>query len=65
LKVKVPLLLEVVPGTIAGLFAVHEKLGLVTIAEILAPVIALAENGVVISELQANSLAHYQVSNQN
>jgi gamma-glutamyltranspeptidase/glutathione hydrolase len=49
-----------VPGTIAGLFAVHEKLGSLPIAEILAPVIALAENGVVISELQAASLAHYR-----
>jgi gamma-glutamyltranspeptidase/glutathione hydrolase len=49
-----------IPGTVAGLFAVHEKFGSLPIAEILEPVIALAERGIVISQLQATSLAHYR-----
>ncbi|MEZ7506030.1 gamma-glutamyltransferase [Flavobacterium sp. Arc2] len=49
-----------IPGTLAGLFAVHKKYGSLPIAEILAPVIALAENGVVVTEFQAQSLAHYR-----
>jgi gamma-glutamyltranspeptidase/glutathione hydrolase len=44
-----------IPGTLAGLFQVHKN-GSLPIAEILAPVIALAENGVVVTEFQAQSL---------
>lgn len=36
-----------VPGTIAGVFAVHEKLGSIAMNDILDLVIALAKNGVV------------------
>jgi gamma-glutamyltranspeptidase/glutathione hydrolase len=36
---------------------VHKKYGSLPIAEILAPVIALAENGVVVTEFQSQSLA--------
>jgi gamma-glutamyltranspeptidase/glutathione hydrolase len=49
-----------IPGTLAGLFEVHKKYGSLPIAEILAPVIALAENGVVVTEFQAESLANYR-----
>jgi gamma-glutamyltranspeptidase/glutathione hydrolase len=38
-----------VPGTIAGIFAVHEKWAL-AISEILKPVIALAERGVIVTK---------------
>ena len=41
-----------VPGTIAGMFATHEKLGTLPIEIILTPVIELANNGYVISEKQ-------------
>lgn len=51
-----------VPGTLAGLFAVHKKYGSLPIAEILAPVIALAKKGVVVTEHQAKSLADYRAT---
>ncbi|MFV8376182.1 gamma-glutamyltransferase [Flavobacterium sp. LB1P71] len=41
-----------VPGTIAGVFAVHKKLGSLPIEEILKPVIALAERGVIVTKKQ-------------
>ncbi len=46
-----------VPGTIAGIFAVHEKLGSLPMEEILRPVIALATKGYVVTESQANRFA--------
>ncbi len=49
-----------VPGTIAGIFAVHEKLGKLPIEEILAPVVALARKGIVITQKQAARLAQYR-----
>lgn len=48
-----------VPGTIAGVFAVHKKLGSLPIEEILKPVIALAERGVIVSKKQENQLKYY------
>lgn len=48
-----------VPGTIAGIFAVHEKLGSLPIEEILEPVITLAKRGFVITSKQAKRLTHY------
>lgn len=51
-----------IPGTIAGIFEVHKKYGSLPISEILAPVIALAERGVVISEYQARSLENYRAT---
>ena len=51
-----------VPGTIAGMFEVHKKFGSLPIGEILAPVIALAERGVVVTEHQAKSLAEYRAT---
>ena len=49
-----------IPGTIAGIFEVHKKYGSLAIADILAPVIALAERGVVVTEHQSKSLADYR-----
>jgi gamma-glutamyltranspeptidase/glutathione hydrolase len=46
-----------IPGTIAGIFAAHEKLGSLPMEEILAPVIALANKGYVVTKLQAEELA--------
>ncbi|SNS45696.1 gamma-glutamyltranspeptidase / glutathione hydrolase [Belliella buryatensis] len=45
-----------VPGTIAGIFEVHRKFGSLPISDILAPVIVLAEKGVVVTSNQARSL---------
>jgi len=49
-----------VPGTVAGVFAVHEKLGSLPIEEILAPVIALAEKGYIVTKYQANRIAYFK-----
>lgn len=48
-----------VPGTIAGVFAVHKKLGSMPMSEILKPVIALAEKGVVVTQKQEKRLQAY------
>jgi len=45
-----------VPGTIAGIFAVHEKFGSLPIETIFQPVIELALKGVIVTEVQENSL---------
>jgi len=42
-----------VPGTVAGVMAVHEKFGRLSLKEILEPVIELAKNGVVVTKKQA------------
>ena len=49
-----------VPGTVAGIFATHEKFGSMPIEEILEPVIALAKRGFVVTENQKNTLANYR-----
>ncbi|MEN9981888.1 MAG: hypothetical protein RL542_1675 [Bacteroidota bacterium] len=51
-----------VPGTIAGVFAVHEKLGSLPMAEIMKPVIELAEKGVIVTQKQEKSLNDYRAS---
>ncbi|MEN2401280.1 gamma-glutamyltransferase [Flavobacterium sp. MC2016-06] len=51
-----------VPGTIAGVFAVHKKLGTMPMSEILKPVIALAERGVIVTKKQEKSLKDYHES---
>lgn len=51
-----------VPGTIAGIFEVHKKFGSLPISEILAPVIALAQRGVIVTQQQAQSLAEYKTA---
>ncbi len=49
-----------VPGTIAGVFAVHEKLGSLPMSEIMKPVIELAEKGVIVTKKQEKSLNNYR-----
>lgn len=49
-----------VPGTVAGVFAVHKKYGSMRMSEILKPVIALAERGVVVTKKQEKSLNDYR-----
>lgn len=49
-----------VPGTVAGVIAVHEKFGTLSLKEIMAPVIALAKKGVVVTEKQAIRLENYR-----
>ncbi|WP_299441996.1 gamma-glutamyltransferase [uncultured Aquimarina sp.] len=49
-----------VPGTIAGIFEVHQKFGTLSIKELLTPVVQLAENGYVITEKQEKRLQHFK-----
>lgn len=49
-----------VPGTVAGVIESHKKFGRLPLEEILAPVIALAENGVVVTEKQAAHFREYR-----
>ncbi len=49
-----------VPGTVAGIIEVHKKFGSLPLKDILAPVIALAERGVVVTENQEKRLANYR-----
>ena len=51
-----------VPGTIAGIFAVHQKLGTLSIEEILEPVIELAQRGYIVTEKQAKRLKKYKAT---
>lgn len=45
-----------VPGAVAGIFEVHKKFGSLPIDKIFAPAIALAENGVVVTEKQLKQI---------
>lgn len=56
---KTPLAIGI-PGTIAGVFAVHKKLGFLPMAEILKPVIELAERGVIVTHKQEERLNEYR-----
>ena len=49
-----------VPGTIAGIFEVHKTCGSLPIEDIINPVIALVERGVVVTEKQARRLDNYR-----
>jgi len=51
-----------IPGTVAGVFAVHEKFGTLPIEAILSPVIALAKRGVIVTKKQEDRLQKYQES---
>jgi gamma-glutamyltranspeptidase/glutathione hydrolase len=51
-----------VPGTIAGVFAVHDKYGSMPMSEILKPVIALAERGVIVTHRQEKRLNDYRAA---
>jgi gamma-glutamyltranspeptidase/glutathione hydrolase len=48
-----------VPGSVAGLWAAHQKLGLKPWAELVAPAVALAENGFVVDKAFASSVEKY------
>jgi len=48
-----------VPGTIAGLFAIHEKFGSLPFKDLIQPAIDLAENGFILTEKQANTFNYY------
>lgn len=49
-----------VPGTVAGVIEVHGKFGSLPLEDILAPVIALAERGVVVTKKQEERLEGYR-----
>jgi gamma-glutamyltranspeptidase/glutathione hydrolase len=49
-----------VPGTIAGVFEVHKKLGVLPIEDIISPVIELAHKGIVVTEKQEKRIKKYQ-----
>lgn len=46
-----------VPGTVAGIIEVHKKFGKLSLQEIFEPIIAFAENGIVVTEKQEKRLA--------
>ena len=48
-----------IPGTIAGIFRVHEKFGSLPIEEVFKPVIALAKNGYKINNQQSERFKKY------
>ncbi|MEJ2583476.1 MAG: gamma-glutamyltransferase [Robiginitalea sp.] len=49
-----------VPGTVAGIFAVHERFGTLPIEEIIGPVIELVETGVEVTEKQSKRLEYFR-----
>ncbi|AXG71163.1 gamma-glutamyltranspeptidase [Kordia sp. SMS9] len=49
-----------IPGNIAGIYASHEKFGKLPMEEIISPVIALAEKGVVVTEKQQKRFEKYR-----
>ncbi|WP_309641646.1 gamma-glutamyltransferase [Flavobacterium sp.] len=49
-----------VPGTIAGIFAVHDKFGKLSMQEIMQPIIALAKKGIVVTAKQAKQIQNNQ-----
>lgn len=48
-----------VPGTISGLFAIHEKLGSLPMEILIEPSIALAKEGILLTEKQAKRFKKY------
>ena len=51
-----------VPGTIAGLFEIHNKFGTISIEKLIQPAINLANTGIVITLAQANRLNQHKAS---
>ncbi|CAM1341482.1 gamma-glutamyltransferase [Tenacibaculum aestuarii] len=49
-----------IPGTVAGVFATHEKFGSLPIQEILKPIIALAKRGLIVTQKQEDRIKKYQ-----
>ncbi len=53
-----------VPGTIAGLFKVHEKFGTIPFKELIQPAIDLAKKGVIVTKKQAEAIEKYKAGFQ-
>lgn len=51
-----------VPGTVAGVFEAQQKFGKLSVKEILAPVIALAKKGVVVTKKQEERIKYFKES---
>lgn len=49
-----------IPGTIAGLFTLHEKFGTMSMEQLIAPAIALARQGVVVTTAEKERLDRYR-----
>ena len=49
-----------VPGTVAGVFKAQEKLGLLSVKEILSPVIELAKKGVIVTKKQVDRINKFK-----
>ncbi len=49
-----------VPGSVGGMFALHEKLGSKPWSDLLAPAIALARSGVVLTTMEADVMNRYK-----
>ncbi|WP_339837399.1 gamma-glutamyltransferase [uncultured Maribacter sp.] len=49
-----------VPGSVAGIIEVHRKFGKLPLKDIFEPVIAMAENGVTVTAMQAEILDNYR-----
>ena len=49
-----------VPGTIAGVFKAQKKFGVLSVQEILAPIIALARKGVVVTKKQEKRILRHK-----
>ena len=49
-----------VPGSIAGIYAVHKKFGKLKLSEIFKPVIALAKKGIVVTQKEKEKLDEYK-----
>ncbi len=49
-----------VPGTVAGMVAMHEKLGSLPFADLVQPSVELAEKGLEVSEFEAKTFNRYQ-----
>lgn len=49
-----------VPGTVAGIIKAHDRFGVLPLEEILAPVIALAEKGIVVTDKQDANFTEYR-----
>lgn len=49
-----------IPGSVAGMFAIHERYGSLPMQELIKPAIDLARNGFVLTKSAANSLNEHQ-----